>query len=218
MACCKAGFIRPLVDMLYTTFGKVKGAASVALAKLSASDEIYFFFHRQTERTYWDRPQELVSVTKADGTQEQLGDDEVQWDGVRHGFWVRGILKPIERHPFSDMLVAAVPVRSGPHKGELRLKADSKVVTPHGVVDLILDIFRSPLYDSSVNGWAAEACSVLSEFQNNRTFIAESDCVPSIIALLQSDLDAWKEQAAVALSVLLLSLIHISEPTRPRLI
>lgn len=205
MACCKAGFIRPLVDMLYTTFGKVKGAASVALAKLSASDEIYFFFHRQTERTYWDRPQELVSVTKADGTQEQLGDDEVQWDGVRHGFWVRGILKPIERHPFSDMLVAAVPVRSGPHKGELRLKADSKVVTPHGVVDLILDIFRSPLYDSSVNGWAAEACSVLSEFQNNRTFIAESDCVPSIIALLQSDLDAWKEQAAVALSVLLMS-------------
>ena len=202
-ACCKTGYIKALVEMLFSTLGRVKGSAALALARLCATEDVCFFFHTQTEKTFWETPDDLKFVVKVDGTREYFEPDDVQRDPVRKGYWVRGIFKPYERVALCDMLVNSAAVKHGPAAGMHKMKADSSIVTHQPVLDLILDIFKSPIYGSDVNGWAAESCAIAAEFMGNRQRIAASGCVPYIVALLNSDHNIWKEQAAIGLGILM---------------
>jgi HEAT repeat protein len=202
-AFCKMGFINALVEMLFSTLGRVKGSAALALSRLCATEDLHFYYNTQTEKTYWDKPDELIYIFKPDGTREYFEPEDIERDVVRMGYWVRGVFKPIQRIDFCDMLVETAQIKFGHGCGMHKMKADTRIVTEQPVLDLILDIFKSPIYDYEVNGWAAESCAIVSEFSLNRTHIAKSGCLPDIVGLLYSDNDIWKEQAAIGLSILM---------------
>lgn len=201
--CCKSGFIKALVDMLFSTLGRIKGSAALALARLCASEHLHFFYNTMTQKTYWDQPDDLTFAIKLDESREYFAPEDVVRDVVRSGYWVRGLFKPFERVNYCDMLVDCQLIKHGQRAGMHTMKADNTIVTMHSVLDLILDIFKSPIYDSEVNGWAAEACAIVSEFHVNRQHIALSGCIPDIVALLYSNHSLFKEQAAVGLGILM---------------
>ena len=197
--CCQSGFIKALVEMLFSTLGRVKGSAALALARICASDSLCFYYNPQTEKTFWDIPNDLTHVEKPDGSKDEFAVEDVAYDTARRGYWIRGVFRPFEKVPYCDMLVNTDQVKHGPTAGKHKMKADASVFTAVPVLDLILDIFKSPIYDSEVNGWAAESCAIVSEFHSNRRHIASSGCVPEIVGLLTSKNDIWKEQAAIGL-------------------
>ena len=45
-------FVRPLVKMLFSTYGRVKGTAAVALARMTSSDHLCFWWHRSVLYTF----------------------------------------------------------------------------------------------------------------------------------------------------------------------
>jgi hypothetical protein len=145
----------------------------------------------------------LIYIFKPDGTREYFEPEDIERDVVRMGYWVRGVFKPIQRIDFCNMLVETAQIKFGHGIGMHKMKADTRIVTEQPVLDLILDIFKSPIYDYEVNGWAAESCAIVSEFSLNRAHIAKSGCLPDIVGLLYSDNDIWKEQAAIGLSILM---------------
>jgi hypothetical protein len=124
--CCSMGFLRPLGSMLFSTYGRVKGAAAVALARLSGTDSLCFYWNKQTNATFWDVPQDVVYVQSINGL-EKLADEDVTYDETKKVFWVRGIMKPYERILYCDMLTSIAPVQYGAHQGMVTLKADNKM-------------------------------------------------------------------------------------------
>jgi hypothetical protein len=93
LRACKAGLVRPLARLLFSTYGRVKGAAAVALARLCATDALCFWYQRNSERAYWDMPDELRRAARVDGGFEELREDEVAYDASREGYFVRGVFK-----------------------------------------------------------------------------------------------------------------------------
>lgn len=113
---CKSGFLREICGMLYSTYGRVKGCAAVAFARLASSDTLVFWWDKNTNHTFWDMPDDLVRIASAASPTGyvDLAEEDVMYDEIKKCYWVRGVMKPYERVCYKDMLTAVMQVKPQP--------------------------------------------------------------------------------------------------------
>ena len=222
-ACCSFEILHSLSLILRgSTYGKLRGAASSALARMSCSGYAYqaesqsssesesvFYWQSQSGRVSWSVPDELQFYLNTRGERVAYGTDEVAYDAQRSGFWVRGVLKPYEKVPRTELLSACFEVKTGASSVQRRLKADREITVTcdGGLVADMLDVFESDssLAGQSEAGWPLEALALLAIHPKHRAYVAAwPGCIARTIRLLSSQSPRWSELAAILLSALLL--------------